>query len=181
MNYSVNVGQTASYSVQVRAANGTNRAGTLTLKVDGTTVGTIGIPATGGFQNWTTITMPTPINLTSGNHVIQLYVSSRNGAGNLSWINLTTVGGRADASSRTEDVTSERLQVYPNPFAERIRIFGVREPAKVRIYDSTGKLVKTVDHVVAGDELNLVSFSSGVYVLRVHDGDGLTSLRIVKK
>lgn len=94
MNYSVNVTQAGSYTVQFRVANGDARKiGALSLKVDGVVVGSISVPLTGDWQTWTTVTMQGNISLTAGNHTIQVACTSRNGGGNLSWVSFALNGG----------------------------------------------------------------------------------------
>jgi endoglucanase len=101
MNYSVNVTQAGNYTVQFRVANGDARKiGQLTLKVDGVVIGSVNVPGTGGWQNWTTITMSGTAALTAGNHVVQVACNSRNGGGNLSWVSFTLNGAMPEFVKR---------------------------------------------------------------------------------
>ena len=67
-----------------------NRAagGALHLEVDGKNVtGTVSVPNTGSWTNWTTVTVPN-ISLSSGKHVVKLAFdtnASDNFVGNVNW------------------------------------------------------------------------------------------------
>ena len=58
LEYTVNVPDSeAIYSISVRAAS-LSGGGQLRVRLDGTVLGTIQIPSTGGWQNWQTFTLP---------------------------------------------------------------------------------------------------------------------------
>jgi len=90
LKYTVNVTSTRLYTASVRvSSNGT--CGTFHLEVDGVNVtGTMTVPNTGGWGNWTTLTK-TGVSMTAGQHVVRLVLDS-NGAtsmsGNFNWIDL---------------------------------------------------------------------------------------------
>ncbi|HYC83945.1 MAG TPA: cellulase family glycosylhydrolase, partial [Chryseosolibacter sp.] len=139
MNYSVNVTQSGSYTVQMRVSNGGTRAGGLTLKIDGVTAGTISVAPTGGWQNWNTLTLSQAVSLSAGAHKIQVLVSSRAGGGNLSWISFATAGS---AQSRIDTSPAEdELEIAPNPVKDRIRIGPLANISTVRVYDVSGREV----------------------------------------
>jgi endoglucanase len=181
MNYSVNVAQAGSHAVQLRVANGGTRAGSLTLKVDGVSVGTVSVPATGGYQNWTTVSLPATVNLTAGNHIIQVLAGARSGGGNLSWISFSLTAGRASATPDNAVDDESALRLAPNPFSDKVKAFGLTQPASVLIYDLSGKLVYSRENLRQDDDLDLSSFSKGVYVFKVRDGKHLRSLKLVKE
>ena len=86
MVWNVKIPSSGSYNVQYRVASqnggGSNqfeRAG------GGLTYGTIGVPSTGGWQNWTTISHN--VNLTAGQQQVAIYAPA--GGYNLNWIRIT--------------------------------------------------------------------------------------------
>jgi hypothetical protein len=69
--YTVNVTTTGTYQIDFRVASGA-ATGSFDLKVDGVNVtGTMTTPNTGGWQTWATISK-TGVNLTAGQHVLQI-------------------------------------------------------------------------------------------------------------
>jgi hypothetical protein len=178
MNYSVNVSQAGSYTVQFRSSNGETRSGALTLKVDGVTVGTLSVPPTGGYQNWSTLTLPSVVNLTAGNHVIQVLVNARNGGGNLSWLNFTLSGAAAQSSGGGGE---SEIQISPNPVKDKIIITPISKNAIVRIFDMNGKQVKTFIDSGHTNEFDLTTLQPGVYVIKISEGRSIQSKKIIKQ
>jgi endoglucanase len=180
MNYSVNVLQAGSYTVQFRIANSATRAGTLTLKVDGTTVGTLSTTPTGGNQNWTTLTMGNNITLTAGNHVIQILVSSRNVSGNLSWINFASVGAR-EAMSMTSSTNDKEIQVGPNPVKDKIKVLNLSKQAVIKVYDIAGRELLMFTNQQQTDEFDLSLLQQGTYLMKIVDQKTLKTTKVVKE
>jgi chitinase len=89
LNYTVNVTASGSYPVKVRVANN-GQGGTFHFNVDGqSATSELTVPNTGGWQTWQTLS--TSINLTTGQHVIQLYmdnVGSAGTVGNFNWFSI---------------------------------------------------------------------------------------------
>lgn len=71
-----------SHNLKFRYANGSGATATRTVYVDGVSVGTVSLPATGNWDTWATATLTT--TLTAGKHAIRLsYDSGNTGAINL--------------------------------------------------------------------------------------------------
>jgi len=79
----------AIYSVSVRVA-ATGAGGQLRIRLNGTVLGSIAIPNTGGWQNWQTVTLPeVPIQGGTGSQPLRLEVIS---AGfNVNWVELDRI------------------------------------------------------------------------------------------
>jgi chitinase len=98
LNYTVQVLSSGSYTVQVRVANN-GQGGTFHLNVDGASATSeFTIPNTGGWQNWTTLS--SNINLTSGQHIIQLHMDSVGSAGTVGNFNWFSISSTNTASTR---------------------------------------------------------------------------------
>jgi beta-glucosidase len=85
LEYTVNLPvQEAIYSIALRVASPAG-GGQMRVRLDGTVLGTVAIPNTGGWQNWQTVTLPNvPIAGGPGSKVLRLEMLS---AGfNLNWI-----------------------------------------------------------------------------------------------
>jgi endoglucanase len=177
MNYSVTVAQSGTYTAQLRVANGGTQNGAIALKVDGVTVGTVTVPATGGWQTWSTVNLSNTFNLTAGNHEIQVLTTSRRGGGNLSWFAINSVASAAAVSST--ELTDSKISVSPNPSRELIQIHGAGADAKVRIVDMSGREIKANE--VAKNTYNVSSLTPGVYVVKVRERSRITNVKFVKE
>ncbi|MDB5357998.1 MAG: hypothetical protein JWN24_4451 [Phycisphaerales bacterium] len=87
LQYTVNVAATTTYTLDVRLAS--INGGTFHFSSDGHAVtGAIKMPNTGGWENWTTVSVP-GVNLTAGKHVIRLsfdtVANPTTGIGNINW------------------------------------------------------------------------------------------------
>lgn len=78
------------------------------------------------------------------------------------------------AEEGSEEVLSifqpNKIDLYPNPGSEFLRIKGEREIVDVEIFDSSGKSVKKVDF--SGQYINVKSLPSGAYLIALHMADG---------
>ena len=67
-----------------------------------------------------------------------------------------------------EDVVVESVSLYPNPASDIVRVKGATA-TEVKIYNSLGQLVKTVENT---NEINLAGLPKGIYLLRITDAEG---------
>lgn len=94
----------------------------------------------------------------------------------------------ADPNLRTEEVSQTELQffneyrIYPNPFIDKIFIQrSTDDEAVVSIYDVIGKLHFSTRITDQFREVDMQSFKSGIYFLRIIEGDKPSqTLRIIK-
>jgi predicted esterase len=83
MNYNVNVTATGVYTVNFRVATQFSGAQFQLRKADGTTLTTINVPNTGGFQNWQSVSAT--VNLSAGQQSLRIYTTYANGGWNFNW------------------------------------------------------------------------------------------------
>ena len=83
MEYEVDVPFSGTYDLDYRVAS-LNGGGSVQFQVDGVTQETTSIAATGGWQNWETLS--TTVSLSAGLQTIRLYVES--GGWNINWLDL---------------------------------------------------------------------------------------------
>ena len=92
LNYTVNVASTTTYTLGIRIASGDN-GGTFHVNVDGVNeTGPIKVGNTGGWQSWTTISVPN-VSIPVGKHVLTLVIDSANdanssGIANFNWMSV---------------------------------------------------------------------------------------------
>jgi hypothetical protein len=87
IDYNVNVSAAGSYTVGFRVASAPG-GGQIQLRSGTTILASVDIPATGGWQTWTTLT--TTANLTAGNQTLRIFAATGNW--NLNWIDFTSSG-----------------------------------------------------------------------------------------
>jgi hypothetical protein len=108
LQFNVNVPETGEYYLYLRVSSNANTS--ILIKENGTTLTTVTIPASGGWQNWKNISKP--ISLTQGKHKLQLY--SPSGQFNINWIAFTS-GPNTPPTVITDDevqVTLPESTVY---------------------------------------------------------------------
>lgn len=115
LEYTVNVPDPeAIYSISVRAASPSG-GGVLRLRLDGTVLGTLQIPNTGGWQSWQTVTLPNlPLPGGTGSKALRLEVL--NTGFNLNWIELDRVqvcGTNNIALNQSTSASSVESTGYP--------------------------------------------------------------------
>ena len=89
LEYTINLpNPTANYTISLRVA-ATNGVGQLRVRLNGTVVGTVNIPNTGGWQTWQTVTLPT-VSLTGGIGSQALRLEVITNGFSINWIGLST-------------------------------------------------------------------------------------------
>jgi len=82
--------------------------------------------------------------------------------------------------STAESAVKNKLQLYPNPFAEVLNISDVKEVKSISIVDISGRAVKSVDK--PSSALQLRELNSGMYVVILHMNDGSKqNIKVIKK
>ena len=79
--------------------------------------------------------------------------------------NSRTVSTRTRNKNGVDENGVQIICLYPNPANDVIRIDGIGENAEVRIYNTTGALVKVVN-VSDGEEINVSELNAGFYIVR---------------
>ena len=76
------------------------------------------------------------------------------------------------------------LSIYPNPANDNITInfTSTSKNVSVKIYDATGRLVKNIANVKAGEtSISISELESGLYLLNLQDGNNSTTKRFIKQ
>lgn len=171
---SINFPTSGTYKVEYRVSS-LSGGGKIALDLNGvaTVPGTIDIPSTGGWQNWTTIFNNVTVNAGTYN----LRVSAQTGGWNLNWVRITKV---ADAAARVAVVpakTAVAVVLYPNPVHDVLTVkapFSLAE-SRIQIVDMSGKVVLLTRSSTGS--IDVSHLPPGVYNLVIlHDGE-----RVVKR
>jgi hypothetical protein len=180
MVWNVNIPAAGTHTVEYRVAS-LSGGGTIRLEQAGgaTIFGSIAVPGTGGWQNWTTISHN--VNLRAGQQQIAIAVPA--GGWNINWLKISKSGAaRIDLNDalRTTAEANE-ISVYPLPAANDLTISGLQADSEVAVYDLTGKLILSKtrlspDHPV----INIKALKPGTYLLKA-EGRACKVLRFVKE
>jgi len=149
MEYDINVPAAASYRIQFRVAVST--ASSLKVLLDTTTLSTIALPASGGWQNWITVTSA-PINLAAGQQTIRIQANTS--GWNFNWINIIPANAvtvskivvTPDSSTvmvgQTKQFTATAYDQYNN--------YLVMAPAPLWFVTGTGNTISSTGLLTAG-------------------------------
>ena len=100
---------------------------------------------------------------------------------------VTVAGGCSDTSDCVtidyiglKEITDASIQVFPNPTNSDVTITMTAAQATVEVTDAQGKLLQAVT-VGNGEKVNLSTYETGVYFLRIRTVNGSTLERVVKQ
>ncbi len=85
MEYSINVPSDGIYQIKARGSSPYDETGVMSIQKNGTTLGSVNIQKTGGWQNWQDF-MGDEITLQEGQQTIRVYIT--NGRYNINWFEL---------------------------------------------------------------------------------------------
>ena len=168
--YTVAVQTGGRYDVDIRVAS-LSGGGKLALLLDGERItDSVPVPQTGGWQTWTTLTLP-DVELPAGTHEVRL--SFAPGGFNVNRMTFSLVEATATEKSAAPG-TTRLLGVGPNPTRGNTTLhFETSAPARVRleVFDATGRLVARDPWQGFGPGVGGVHHSlhgaPGVYFLRL--------------
>lgn len=161
MDYVVDVTETGQYEVSFRVSGWTNTGRIALRNAAGETLASAAIPNRGPqqFQNWTDVEGDKPFWLQQGRQTLRIYAVAQPFNINHFTINTSTTG--VDPRSG-----SDAIRIFPQPFHNIMHIEGVKEFSSLRVYTTSGQLLKQIAN--PGNNavlLNLGSVPAGVHVL----------------
>lgn len=182
--YSVNFPTTGSYMVEYRVASAAG-GGRLSLDLNAGSIqlGALNIPATGGAQNWTTISHT--VNVNAGIYNLGIYAQA--GGWNLNWIRITRLSSapRKAVNETDNDNIQQKdelagFHLFPNPVNNELRISHAESLAGglLAIYDATGRQVFTSSQ--PENNMNVSKLTAGIYTLMYTKNGKHTIRRFVK-
>ena len=78
------------------------------------------------------------------------------------------------------EFASSTVSVYPNPSSDVLYVTG-SDAASVELLDVNGVLVLSANGNAAAKGLNVANVAAGIYVLKVNEGAGIKTFRIIKQ
>ncbi len=174
LEYYIDVPALAEYNAFFRIS--ANAATSIAIREGGTTLKTIQLPSTGGWQNWKTF--KTSVSLSAGKHKLQILTPK--GQFNFNWLEITT------ASQPTLVLNSKLAdtRVYPNPVKDKLTIESqfLTSGTQVSVFDLAGRTVYSNKLTEKSSVLNIdfSNFKSGSYVIQVKN-EGISSNHLILK
>ncbi|MBX9851202.1 MAG: carbohydrate-binding protein [Cytophagaceae bacterium] len=170
----INFPTSGAYTIEYRVAS-LPGGGRLSVDLNGGTIvlGALNIPATGGWQNWVTVSHT--VNVNAGTYNLGIYAAA--GGWNINWLRISKQG----AIAAPVQVSAEELNfdVYPNPADGEIFIKSAHNfsDVKVRIVNFEGREVFTGSE----EHINVAELSPGIYTIMLVKDGVHTTKRFIKK
>ncbi|TGD77933.1 beta-1,3-glucanase family protein [Hymenobacter wooponensis] len=168
----INFPTSGTYTIEYRVASGAS-GGTISsdLNAGAIQLGNTAIPATGGWQTWTTVSRTVTINAGTYN----FGVFAQTGGYNINWIRITksTTASAARTTLATSEASNlEAVQLYPNPAVDRVQVSGLEGQlagSRYRILDVRGKTV--AEGAFDRGSAPVEKLTGGMYLLQVSTQD----------
>jgi len=179
MSYPVTIPANGTYRIDYRVAS-PNANTSLRLEKDAgaTQLGSVTIPNTGGWQNWTTVSHT--VNLPAGSYDIG--IATTTGGFNLNYLTITSVSGArlAPQIAAVPKADAPTVTLSPNPVREQLQLRGNEKVYLISIYDINGRAIMTVKK--PGNIIPVSSLTPGVYIVVLKQQDGSRqSIKIIKQ
>jgi beta-glucanase (GH16 family) len=168
MVYNVTIPTSGTYRVIYRVAS-PNAAKTLRLEKDAgaTQLGTVTIPNTGGWQNWTNVAHN--VTLPAGTYSIG--IATATGGFNINYLTITNnlsarMRTESDFISAEEDLSS---MIFPNPVQDQLFIKNPEKVKTIKIFNIQGQEMISVER--PGSSISVQSLKPGVHISVVEKTD----------
>jgi beta-glucanase (GH16 family) len=162
----VNFPTSGNYTIEYRVASPSGSRLSSDLNAGSTQLGTVTIPATGGWQNWTTVSQTVYVN--AGTYNFGVYAQA--GGWNFNWLRITKASVARMAQPTTADAQqtsatdAAELALYPNPATGQLTLSGVSKAGtQVSILNMQGRPVWTGAY--NGKALDVSKLAPGLYNL----------------
>ncbi|MFZ6053528.1 T9SS type A sorting domain-containing protein, partial [Halocola ammonii] len=80
-----------------------------------------------------------------------------------------------------EELDVNQIEIYPNPVSDILEVRGPKNGQRVLIYSLLGKQISEISSNSGTTKIDLSELASGIFLLRVSDGDHVSTFRIVKE
>jgi beta-glucanase (GH16 family) len=184
----INIPSSGTYRVEYRVAS--TSGGRLSLDLNAGTIqlGSVNIPNTGGWQNWTTVSHNVSIN--AGTYNVGIYAQT--GGWNINWFRITRVNNArtmladgalpeiADAQDAGQSFESS-VTLFPNPAENQLQIvsdYNLGE-GTIRIFNSLGTEVMKAN--ASQETIDVSGLDAGIYHVVIATGHYNSTKRFVKK
>ena len=183
----ITIPSSGSYTIRYRVASPGGAQLSSDLNAGSIQLGTVNIPATGGWQNWTTVSQTVYLN--AGTYSFGIY-APRSGW-NINWWSIQAGGNArtatapnklAPAATLDEHVPA-KLSVYPNPAEGELKVYLSDGHEHVSVYDQAGRRVEDLSVPSRGivRTLDVSTLPAGLYLLKAQGDTGTESVKFIKR
>lgn len=167
--YNITFPTTGTYTVQYRVASVSGSRLSMDLSAGSIQLGTVNIPATGGWQNWTTVSQTITVN--AGTYNVGIFAQA--GGWNLNWFSITKSGGarvgQFDDIATTNVTSSYDLsngfEVSPNPVSQELSVIAPFSTAGGNLQIISGMGTEVYTGTMQNASVDVSSLSAGMYTL----------------
>jgi predicted esterase len=192
MEYTFTAPVTGVYRMDFRIATTENTSKFQVKRSDGTVIGTVSLPLTGGHQTWRTVSL-TNVTFTAGVNTIRL-VSAYWSGFNINWLEViqSTTGSSSSPEFTMAEAPSFRtsgagVEVFPNPIRDRFTLSmndTYSGNFRVQILNLNGGVHREYSlNKTAGafqTSLSAGSLPAGEYLLRIQTREGVQVRKLIK-
>jgi beta-glucanase (GH16 family) len=179
----VNFPTSGTYTVEYRVASMSGGKVSMDLNAGSIQLGAVNIPATGGWQNWTTVTQT--VNVNAGTYNVGLY--SQTGGWNINWFRISKASGaRVNTLDNETEVASNydlgsAVTIFPNPIEGVLSFESSTDLSggQIRIVDGMG--TEVMNATLNYNRVDVSDLSAGIYTLLINKDGNNFSRRFVKK
>jgi hypothetical protein len=177
---SITLPTSGTYLVEYRVAS-PNTTAVLSLDLNGGAIqlGSLAVPNTGGWQNWTTISHT--VNINAGTYNVGIFAQT--GGFNLNWWRITkTATGRVDVQEeKLSEHESDLVILYPNPAVDQlhVKISEAFEGGELSIMNVAGK--ESVRTRAETRVLNIAHLPAGLHIMTVYKEGRRVVQRFIKQ
>ncbi|MFL9843377.1 discoidin domain-containing protein [Flavobacterium rhizosphaerae] len=156
MDYNINVPEAGDYKIDFRVASNVD-TGMIELFSGETSLGTVAVPNTGGWQVWQTVS--TTVTLPAGNQVFRIFADT---AGfNINWLEFTEA-----PTNSLQQFDKQLFTVYPNPAHGTVTIAADKD-SDLYIFTMYGTMAGKVNIKAGDNTLSLDNYATGLYLLKM--------------
>ncbi|SNC67641.1 Por secretion system C-terminal sorting domain-containing protein [Hymenobacter gelipurpurascens] len=173
----INFPTSGTYNIEYRVASPSGGTLSSDLNAGSIQLGNTTIPATGGWQNWTTVSKT--VNVNAGTYNFGVFAQT--GGWNLNWIRITKTTTATATATQTASILSTEsaagtratgLQLYPNPVENgnlRIQADATLAGSQYQIVDGVGRTVSSGR--LQTERIDVSGLKTGVYQLTLLTAD----------
>ncbi|MCD9854731.1 choice-of-anchor J domain-containing protein [Epilithonimonas sp. JDS] len=96
---------------------------------------------------------------------------------NIFYIGIDDIEIKDNSALAVSESAALSLKISPNPATDLVKISGIKNIDKVRIFDMTGKIVKEAKT----SEVTVKDLAAGQYIINVYSGNEVISRKLIKK
>ncbi len=169
ISYTCSVTSPGIYTLNLRIAS-MNGGGKIDIKSGGNILGSIDVPATGGWQTWSTVTKD--ITLAAGDQDIDLVATA--GGFNINFFQFVP-----KVVTNLNALEQSGISLSPNPFTNNFSLNQLPQNASVIVWDALGKIIYSASvnqqQMQIGEE-----WQTGIYFIKVNGDNYTNSFKMIK-